>query len=98
MKNCKQGNFCRYVIQKACGPSIFEAWKPKVPDLKTIKLADTRTNMMMPYKHKTCNAGMKLKEHSTCELKAMALECERINHPKWIRHCPPIPKKMVYFK
>ncbi|CAG9768558.1 unnamed protein product [Ceutorhynchus assimilis] len=43
---------------------------------------------MEPYKQKSCKVGMKFREPSRCVSEAMAKECLKKNHPKWLMKCP----------
>uniref|UniRef100_A0AAR5PPU6 Uncharacterized protein n=1 Tax=Dendroctonus ponderosae TaxID=77166 RepID=A0AAR5PPU6_DENPD len=82
----------KYTVQKTCEPSIFEIWKPKIPELNACNYPTIKTSMMMPYNHKTCTAGMNFREKTRCEIEAEARECQKMNHPKWIQKCPPASK------
>ncbi|XP_050310366.1 uncharacterized protein LOC126746251 [Anthonomus grandis grandis] len=85
----------KYVIEKSCGPSIFETWRPKVPDLTPVNFPTIQKSMMKQFGPRTCHPGMKFNAKTRCDIAKEVVEKQKMLHPKWVRSCPPIKDKTL---
>ncbi|XP_060528090.1 uncharacterized protein LOC132703063 [Cylas formicarius] len=76
----------KYVVEKSCDPSIFDRWKPKVPELNYCVYPKPQDTYKCR-KYRKCIPGMKFQEKSKSDIEREARQCLNDVNPTIVKEC-----------